>query len=230
MSSTVQFDHHADTYDADLEQALSISGEGKDFFARGRVDWMIHRFRDLGFAPDSAIDYGCGIGDTSALLRDIFHLRSMLGLDVSARSLQLASRNHASSACRFLTFDRYTPDGNVDLVYCNGVFHHIPIEERASAVELIHRSLRPGGLFALWENNPWNPGTRYVMSQCVFDGDAVALTAPAAMRLVESQNFELLSKDFTFFFPKLLRFCRFLEPYLRGLPLGAQYLLLYRKI
>ena len=26
----------------------------------------------------------------------------------------------------FLSFKDYVPQGNVDLVYCNGVFHHIP--------------------------------------------------------------------------------------------------------
>jgi hypothetical protein len=27
----------------------------------------------------------------------------------------------------------------------------------AAAVDYVYRSLRPGGLFAFWENNPWNP-------------------------------------------------------------------------
>jgi hypothetical protein len=25
--------------------------------------------------------------------------------------------------------------------------------------------MRPGGVVALWENNPWNPATRYVMGR-----------------------------------------------------------------
>ena len=38
-------------------------------------------------------------------------------------------------------------------------------------------ALRPGGLFAFWENNPWNPGTRLVMSRIPFDRDAITLSA-----------------------------------------------------
>jgi glycosyltransferase involved in cell wall biosynthesis len=36
-------------------------------------------------------------------------------------------------------------------VFCNGVFHHIPVLERPKAVDHIHRSLRPGDLFAFWD-------------------------------------------------------------------------------
>ena len=68
----------------------------------------------------------------------------------------------------------------MNLAYCNGVFHHIPLVERSAAVACVNRALRAGGLFALWENNPWNPGTRYVMAHCDFDRDAITLTPPGA--------------------------------------------------
>jgi SAM-dependent methyltransferase len=58
----------------------------------------------------------------------------------------------------FFTLSGYQPAGQADLAFCNGVFHHIPLEERAEAVAYVYRSLRPGGLFAFWENNPVEPG------------------------------------------------------------------------
>jgi SAM-dependent methyltransferase len=227
--SASQFDQHADTYDADLNRALSVSGEDKEYFARARVEWLARCLRQMHAEPQSAIDYGCGTGDTSVLLRDVLNLRSVLGLDVSVRSLELARARHAQSESRFLTFAEYAPQGGVELVYCNGVFHHIPVAERPAAVDYIYRSLRPGGVFALWENNPWNPGTRYVMSQCAFDHDAVPITPPGAERLLRSGGFQIISYSYLFFFPRLLKALRFLEPHLARVPMGAQYQVLCQK-
>ena len=64
--------------------------------------------------------------------------------------------------------DDYIPDEAIELAFCNGVFHHIPVDERAAVIDYIYHSLKPGGWFAMWENNPWNPGTRYVMRSMSF--------------------------------------------------------------
>ena len=119
--------------------------------------------------------------------------------------------------------------GVADLVYCNGVFHHIAPARRAGAVAFVVRALRPGGLFAFWENNPWNPGTRLIMRRIPFDRDAVMLTPAAARRLLIDGGLEVVGTDFRFYFPASLRRLRPLEPHLRRLPLGAQYLVLARK-
>jgi SAM-dependent methyltransferase len=117
----------------------------------------------------------------------------------------------------------------VDVVYCNGVFHHIPVPHRNGSVEYIYRCLRPGGLFALWENNPWNPGTRYVMYRCKFDQDAVKISPPEAARLLRKGGFEVLRTDYRFFFPHFLKPLRPLERSLARIPLGGQYQVLARK-
>ena len=36
MSGSAEFDQFTDRYDDDLNQALAASGEGKEFFARGK--------------------------------------------------------------------------------------------------------------------------------------------------------------------------------------------------
>ena len=229
MSSTPQFDKYADTYDAELNQALSVSGEDKSYFALERVKWLQRCLQSLDEHPVSAIDYGCGTGDTSALLHQTFDLRLVIGLDISSLSLERARLQHSSDCCEFLSFYNYAPKANVDLVYCNGVFHHIPVAERLSTLDYIRRCLRPNGLFALWENNPWNPGTRYVMSQCSFDREAITIPATEARRLLQAQGFQVISIQYLFFFPRFLKPFRFLEPRFSRIPLGAQYQILCRK-
>jgi SAM-dependent methyltransferase len=229
MKGSAEFDQFADNYDECLGEALAASGESKEFFAHGRVEWLAKCLREYRYRATCVLDYGCGIGDTSGLLQEFLQCDSLVGLDVSERSLERASRHYGSPNCRFLSFSEYPPDGSVDVVYCNGVFHHIPVPHRKGSVEYIYRCLRPGGLFALWENNPWNPGTRYVMYRCKFDQDAVKISPPEAARLLRKGGFEVLRTDYRFFFPHFLKPLRPLERSLARIPLGGQYQVLARK-
>jgi SAM-dependent methyltransferase len=224
-----EFDQHADIYDAELNQGLAITGETKEYFAQERVKWLARCAQRLHEQPRSALDYGCGIGDTCILLTRAFELDSVLGLDVSRRSLEVAGRRHASARCSFIEFKDYVPQAEIDLVYCNGVFHHIPVAARDESVDYIRRCLRPGGLLAFWENNPWNPGTRYVMSRCAFDRNAVTITHSEAVRLLRRGGFQIISIHYHFIFPRFLKWFRFLELYSSSLPFGAQYQILCRK-
>jgi SAM-dependent methyltransferase len=224
-----EFDRYAAEYDAALAQGLAVSGEDKDHFARGRVEWLAGCLARLNARPARVLDFGCGTGSATPFLLGLNGITSLIGVDVSARSLDVARREQGGAQAHFQLFTEYTPGGAVDLAFCNGVFHHIPPADRASAVQYIHRALRPGGFFALWENNPWNPGTRLVMSRIPFDRDAITLTPPEARALVRTNGFEVIETDFLFIFPRALRWLRRFEPAVASLPLGAQYQVLCRK-
>lgn len=223
------FDDYAAEYDAALEKGISVSGEDKTFFARGRVAWLARCLNRLGVQPKTAMDFGCGIGSTAPFLFDLLGIESVVGVDVSPKSLSVATTLHATRRVRFLPIEEYEPAERLDLVFCNGVFHHIPRTKREAAVDYVRRSLRPGGVFALWENNAWNPGTRYVMSRIPFDRDAVTLTAAESRRLLSCSGFEIISTDYLFVFPAVLRWFRPIEPVVSRLPFGAQYQVLCRK-
>ena len=223
------FDAYAAEYDAALQQGLSVSGETKDYFARGRVAWLAKVLARLAEAPQSVLDFGCGTGTSARLFRETFSLTEVLGLDVSAKSLEVARQLHGNLQIKFSSLAEYRPEERFQLAFCNGVFHHIPLQERPGAVNFVFRSLRPGGLFAFWENNPWNPGTRIVMKRIPFDRDAIPLSPLVASRLLRAGGFQIIQTDFLFIFPRILKCFRGLEPLLSGLPLGAQYQILCRK-
>lgn len=229
-SWTAEFDSYAAEYELALAKGLSVTGENSDYFARGRVAWLSNCVHQQVPRPRLALDFGCGTGSATRYLLDLMGVETVIGLDVSSKSLDVAKKNYGSEHARFLLFDEYQPNEGVDLVFCNGVFHHIPLGQRAAVVNYIYRSLRPGGMFALWENNPWNPGTRYVMSRIPFDRNAITLTAPEAQRLLKFGGFEILRTDFLFIFPRLLSWFRRIEPQLAQLPLGAQYQVFCRKV
>ncbi len=223
------FDAYADGYDSTLNEGLAISGEDKGYFARKRVEWMRDRIPQDTRRIEYVMDYGCGTGSSVPVLFDIFGAGAVVGTDVSRKSLNIAEQKYGSERARFLLFEEYEPDGKFDLVYCNGVFHHISPSARRNALNYIYRSIRSGGFFAFWENNPWNPGTRWVMSRIPFDRQAITISAPAARALLKSGGFEIVRTDFLFIFPKILHWLRAIEPLCAGLPLGAQYLILCRK-
>jgi SAM-dependent methyltransferase len=220
------FDNYAGDYDSALAEGISISGEDKNYFARGRIAWLASCLQRLQERPKCFLDYGCGTGSASPFIFDVLGVESLIGVDMSSKSLEQATQNHGTEQTRFFPFSQYQPKQEVDIAFCNGVFHHIQPNERAAAVDYIHRSLRPGGLFSFWENNPWNPGTRYVMSRIPFDRDAITLTAREARRILRNGGFTVLRTDYLFVFPRMMRWLRRTEPGLSRLPLGAQYQIL----
>jgi len=228
-SNTSAFDAYATNYDDALASGLSISGEDKAYFARKRVEWLAHCLRHLSVTPEAIMDFGCGTGSASPFFLSLLRATALIGVDLSPESLKIAQKTYGTERTHFLHLDHYQPQQKIDLVFCNGVFHHIPLSEQASAVNYILRSLRSGGILAFWENNPWNPGTRYVMSRIPFDRDATMLSASKARGLLHEGGFEILRTDFLFIFPRVLRWLRAIEPFVSRLPLGAQYQILCRK-
>lgn len=223
-----QFDAYAEEYRATLERGVRLSGEDSEFFARGRVEWTGRRLQEHRLTPRTILDFGCGAASTTPFLLALEGAERLIGTDVSSELLKLARRDYGSNRATFGGIEA-VPEASVDLAYCNGVFHHIRPSDRPAAIATVRAALRPGGLFAFWENNPWNPGTRLVMRRIPFDRDAITLTAPESRRLLRDQGFDDLTVDFLFVFPKPLTALRPLERYLVGLPLGAQYLVLARR-
>ena len=228
-NDTSNFDEYATSYDRALARGLAATGEDRNYFARQRVQWLRRCLDRMQFAAGRTIEFGCGTGSNVPFLIELAGATSVVGIDTSSRSLEVARNKFGSAKAKFYGSGEYEARREADLIFCNGVFHHIPPRDRAASVDYLYRCLRPGGLLALWENNPWNPGTRYVMSRVVFDRDAITLAPPETQRLVEQAGFQVLRKDFLFIFPRFLRWLRVCEASLSRLPLGGQYQVLCRK-
>jgi SAM-dependent methyltransferase len=227
-AANAEFDAYADNYDEALAMGLSVTGEPKEYYASERVWWLARRLAKAKWSVRTVMDFGCGTGSGVPFLFDGLGARLVHGVDVSAASLETARLVHKRDGATFALIEE--PIGpTFDLAFCNGVFHHIPVAERHDAASYVHGALVPGGMFALWENNPWNPGTRYIMSRVPFDKDAITMTPFETRRLLRDTGFEIVRTDYLFVFPHLLRALRPLERLLAPLPLGGQYLVLARK-
>ena len=221
---------YAHNYYSVLNHALAPSGETAEYFARMRVQWLQKRLQSLGLAlPSSVLDYGCGLGGSVPFLKEILHPNRILGVDIDPELLVQASREHAGKTIKFENCHHFFAHSEFHLAFCNGVFHHVAPGERSAALRYIHDSLIPSGLLAFWENNPWNPATRYLMGRCKFDCEAASISLRQAGNLLVSNGFQVVDKTTYFYFPRWLKWLRTLEPALSRLPLGAQYLILARK-
>jgi SAM-dependent methyltransferase len=224
-----EFDEFAHDYDAALNGGLSVSGEDKNYFARGRVQWLAARLEAMRFKPRVVLDYGCGTGSAAPFLLDLLKPEKVIGVDISERSVEVANKRFGSDRVKFLPLGELAPGADVDLVYCNGVFHHIPLAERPGAVSYVRERLRSQGLWAFWDNNPFNPGTQWIIYRLPFERDSITISAFGARKLLNAGGFEVLDSQHLFIFPRFLRWFRPLEKHLTPYPIGAQYQLLCRK-
>lgn len=224
-----RFESNPDEYEALCMDGVGLSGESMEFFAAGRLAhlrawWSANRSAE----PRTVVDYGCGIGNGTALLPDLFPRSRIVGIDPSISYIDDAQRRFGSDRLAFATLEAFTRDhphasDRVDLIYTNGVVHHVDPGDRAEFFERSAALLAPDGVYALFENNPLNPGTRWVMARIEFDRGAVPVPHWQAARALRAVGLRIADTRHLFFFPRFLRFLRPLEPHLIRLPLGAQY-------
>jgi SAM-dependent methyltransferase len=216
------FDRAAE-YEAMLNQGIGLSGENQEFFIAGRIQDMRSQ---VPADPRRILDFGCGTGKACAYLSDVFPKSDVVGADLSEDALSYARTSFGTNRVKFVNIADLPQQERFDLCYINGVFHHILPQERQPTLLTIRDLLTPGGHLALFENNPWNPGTRMVMRRIPFDRDAIPLSFREARRRVSDAGFHVYGTRFLFYMPKALAPLRFIEPMFVNVPLGAQYYVL----
>lgn len=223
------FDTHADDYESQCAHGLAVSGESKEFFARGRIEHLAGFWRRKALPPPTRIaDYGCGVGDVTLLLSEFFPSACVVGLDPARRCVERARSERSAQRVSYMTIEEAAQQGlgAVQLVHTNGVVHHVRPQDRPRLFTSMYDLLLPGGLLALFENNPFNPATRLVMARIPFDRDCVPVTTKTTRRLLAEAGFAHIETAYLFYFPHALRGLRQWERYLTRLPLGAQYCVL----
>jgi SAM-dependent methyltransferase len=222
-SSTETFDAVAARYEEALAEGLSITGEDSAYYAKQRVKALSSLLGPQLYGKIQRIlDFGCGTGGSRPWIQEQWPEAEYLGYDPSLASLAVAKVRHVQPRTTWSASAANL--GQFDLVLTNGVFHHIPPADRGAAFAFVRRTMKPDGVFAFFENNPWNPGTRYIMSHVDFDRDAITITPREARHVLKHHGFRPVHFTSLFYFPSYIAFLRPLESWLGALPLGGQYL------
>jgi len=220
-----EFDDFARDYKSLLDRSVKISGDSSEYFCEYKARYVA---RTLGARFSGKIlDFGCGIGLLSAQLKKHLPAATLHGYDPSSESIRLIPPELARAG-RFS--GRWADlDGDYQLAVLSNVMHHIAKDQREQTIVDITAHLAPGGKLILFEHNPWNPVTRWVVRHCLFD-EGVALLHPNEVSAYFARaGLGIRRRDYIVFFPKMLSAFRPLEPWVSWLPAGAQYALVGEK-
>jgi ubiquinone/menaquinone biosynthesis C-methylase UbiE len=142
-------------------QAKQMADESmvRNLDAQARAIWPqeIPLVRRYALPPEPRIlDAGCGTGEISSRLAELFPKASVLGVDIIDTHLELARSRYArlTSRLRFehqSIFELDARDQSFDLVVCRHVLHSIPQPERVIA-ELARVTRRGGYLHLIPED------------------------------------------------------------------------------
>lgn len=225
-----EFDQYAASYDAGMDNRLkAMMGESADAFVAVKLRWLLRRFPDLRRTDTvyRILDYGCGVGTLLRLMAESGIRASLIGCDVATGMLDEAIKRwpegHKVPELRPQDGAR-TPvtSMSIDLVVVSAVLHHVTPAERPDVYGELWRVLRPGGRVVVFEHNPINPVTRYVVARTPIDRNAILLRASEVCAAL-GPHFTNIRTSYLMFLPPALQALGAIEAGIGWLPLGAQY-------
>ncbi|MBN9351781.1 MAG: methyltransferase domain-containing protein [Chitinophagaceae bacterium] len=99
--------------------------------------------------PKQILEIGCGIGDISYRISQKFPEATVVGFDVSERSINIANQIFQSPNLRFVLADDISlikgSEAKYDIIYMIDVFEHIPVEVRSNLYAYVKNNLKEDG-------------------------------------------------------------------------------------
>lgn len=132
--------HYDDRYAGDYMDADAYATWAHEGLAEYRVRQTLEQ---VGNDPRRILDYGCGQGKWTSVLRRTYPNAEIVGIDISETAIAKASEKFPQD--RFLVFDgnrAALEDGSFDLVFSFHVLEHVL--DVTATVRDIARLLRPG--------------------------------------------------------------------------------------
>lgn len=221
----MDFNETKASYRASVNDSLKFVGKDHDFFTRVKADALVRALRS--FMPEVArprvLDVGCGHGFVHPYL-----LRAgceMVGVDVAADVLGLAKE--ANPGVEYIGYDgeRLPFGANAfDAAVAICVMHHVAPADWAQFLAEMKRVVRPGGVTVIFEHNPYNPLTRYVVRNNEMDEGATLLPYPTLCRLMKKSGYQQVQTRNILFTPLEGAVFRWLDRQMWWCPFGAQYM------
>jgi SAM-dependent methyltransferase len=234
-TSVAEFDAHAAGYDAGMEHPLKrLLGRSAEEYVACKVRWLLRELRrrpSPGAAPRSEplrlLDFGCGAGTFLRQLRRSGMAAELTGCDVSDAMLHEArARWDCGPEPRWdVVGDGVLPyaEREFDVVILCCVLHHVPAERRRAIVCEAARVLAPDGRLFVFEHNPWNPLTRWVVRTTAIDRHVSLLTPREVGDDLRAAGLSPVRPSYLLFFPPRWPWCRWFDDRLGWCPVGGQY-------
>jgi trans-aconitate 2-methyltransferase len=114
-------------------------------------------------------DLGCGPGNSTTVLADAFPGAKITGMDSSPDMLRKATATfEARDGQQVVEFEEgnlenYAPEGEVDLLFSNAVFHWLRSPQRIPTLIRLVETLKPGGVLAFQVPDNYNESSHSAM-------------------------------------------------------------------
>lgn len=211
------FDVYIDNYQKVTQKNLNFFSKSRNFFYECKIEIIKKKI----FFPEKILDFGSGIGLGTKLFLKYFPKSKIFAFDVSKKSLNfLKKKNPNINVKRDAVFKNC-----YDLITVFGVFHHIPQRERSKNLKLLFKLLKKNGKIFIFEHNPYNPITRYIVNNCPYDKGVKLIYLNEFIELSQKNNYQIIDKGYCLIFPEFLGFLRKFENLVKWLPFGGQYYL-----
>lgn len=226
----MSFDEFHQSYDDQINQAIAFGGQEHEFYLKVKADVLIELLSSQHQkAPVELLDVGCGNGTMHPFLLSSPLPIQVTGIEVASQFVAVARENNP--AAKYETYDGTRlpyVSGSFDAAVAICVMHHVPRAGWALFIDELSRVVKPGGLVAVFEHNPFNPLTLYVVKTCPIDRDAVLLRPGRLVGLMRDAGLAAIAHEFILFTPFKSAACRRFERLMAWLPLGAQYVVFAR--
>jgi len=220
----MDFNQYRNSYVNTIEESLRFSGKEHDFFTRIKADFLGEIVEAClpGVPHPKLLDVGCGHGLIHAHLKN--KKWEIVGVEVADAVIELAKA--ANPDVQYHAHDGKTLPflaGQFDVVMAICVMHHVVPADWIDFLNEMKRMLRPGGIAVVFEHNPYNPWTRYIVANNVLDEDAVLLSSRTLKKMMHQVGYRSVKSRNILFTPFAHGFFRWLDKVLGWLPIGAQY-------
>lgn len=231
MNQRHEFDSFKKTYRSDIDNAIAFSGQDHDFYTRVKADYLTALLNDFRKSasvenpdPLKILDIGCGHGLIHPYLLKAIPGIELSGIDMAATVIDEARAQNPSIDYASYDGGRLPyPDDHFDSAFAIAVMHHVPPAQWKEFLSEMKRVVRPGGIVVIFEHNPFNPLTRWIVNTCPIDENAVLLSRRKLHGLVADTGFDNIDGQYILFLPLDGKAFRAFDRMMGWCPLGAQY-------
>jgi len=184
------------------------------------------------------VDLGCGTAETAEYFQDKF--MHIFCCDYSSGMLEYAGKKNLKNVTLKLCQSERLPfdSDSVDIVLMYGLIHHIDTGEKiVQTFNEAKRILKKGGIVVVYDFNPLNPVSRYIVKTCPIDSGVnldgyrksvfpTTFYLGELIEIMKSSGFMIGKREYLLFFPKFLSALLPLERALARIPFGGMYAIL----
>jgi len=221
-NNNIDFDDFAEKYKDYLSDSLKSIDSNASYYHEAKV--KITK-REIGFDPETILDFGSGIGMITKYLYRYFPDCALFAYDNSEKSLNYLASKFPKTNC----LNNLNISQKFDLIFVSNVIHHVKNPDRDDFLTKIRSLLNDEGRIIIFEHNPYNPITLKIVANCDFDTDAELIKKKKLINLCKKNKLNLINSGYIHFFPSQLKYFFSLEKYLKWFFLGAQYFCIFKK-